>query len=154
MKPTDTPAFAALPGAGMVTCGAHGGRGKDGTPCAQPVFGSRRRCVWHPEALDGDPEAATAHRSAMGRIGSNAAKAPKRLDRKTGDPNYDSPAAIGAWCALMAGKVSRGDYTDYKALDAQLKLARLALDALGVGALNDLADLEALVRGRLNAGAA
>jgi hypothetical protein len=81
--------------------------------------------------------------------------APKRLKRTAADPNFDKPEKIVKWCELMAGKIQRGEYTDFRALDPQLKLARLALDALGLSALEQLDQLERLLRNRLGgAGAA
>jgi len=148
----DAPSLFALPGGGKSTCGAHGGRTLDGSLCAQPVWPPKTRCLWHPAGLD--EAAAAVHRSEMARRGGLAALTPKRLEGRAGDPDFSSTGAIVAWCALMAGKVGRGEFTDYKALDAQTRLARLALDSLGVAMLDSLAELEQLVRGRLQIGTA
>jgi hypothetical protein len=105
------------------------------------------RCPYHPEGVEGD--ALKAHLSTWGRLGSDHAKRPKRLHRKAGDPRWRSTDELIGWCELTAGKVSRGEFTDYKGLEAEMKLARLALDALGIQALDQLDKLETLIRGRL-----
>lgn len=148
----ETGAVAVLAVPRTVTCGDHGGRRKDGQPCGQKVWGGRTRCPYHPEGVEGD--ALKAHLSAWGRVGSDHAKRPKPLHRKAGDPQWRSTDELIGWCEVMGGKVSRQEYTDWRALDAQMKLAKLALESLGLQALDQLDQLERLVRSRLGSGAA
>jgi hypothetical protein len=153
--PSDALALVALPGSRIRLCGDDGGRGKGGGPCAQPVFNGRLRCAWHPRAVDGDPEASAAHRSAFAAEGREAQRTKRSPQiRRSGDPRFTAPTDVLRWCEATAGAVRRGEHKDYKALDAELRVVRLALDALGVQALDSLAELEQLVRGRLQAGAA
>jgi hypothetical protein len=152
VRGSDASSLVVVPMHGKSTCGAHGGVAQDGSPCSQPVFNGRRRCGWHPEGLDGD--AAAAHRAELARKGGLTTMAPKRLKRTAADPHFNKPEQIIAWCELMAGKIQRNEFSDYKALEQLLKLARLALDALGLAALEQLDALERLLKTRLGASGA
>src|SRR3990172_4375414 len=44
----DAPAVAVLPAPRTATCGDHGGRRNDGSPCGQKGWGGQRRCPLHP----------------------------------------------------------------------------------------------------------
>ena len=152
-KGIDTPAVAALPASGIRRCGNYGGRAKDGMPCQQIIPDNRERCAWHPaSAITLEEQQAAGNKFAA--VGREAKLTPKRLRRTAADPRFGTPAQIVAWAEAMTGRVARGEFTDYRGLDAQLKLARLALDALGVAALEQLDKLEQLVRNRLQGGGA
>lgn len=152
---SDAPALVSLLGVLIERCGDRGGRTLDGKPCSQQLRGGRTRCPYHPESVDDDPEAARAHRVAFA-LAANEAKRTKRSpqQRVKAAPRFAVPADVLRWCEATAGAVRRGEHKDYKALDAELRVVRLALDALGVQALDSLAELEQLVRGRLQSGAA
>ena len=143
----DAGAVAVLSGHSTRTCGGFGGRRINGEPCSQAVPEGRERCPWHPAGLT--PEQEAENRRELAARGGVASHAPKRAPGSAPDPRFDEPPKIIRWCERTAGAVARGEYTDYKGLEAQLKLARLALDALGIQALDQLDKLEALVRGRL-----
>jgi hypothetical protein len=151
----DAPALVALPPRGTWTCGdvgpagEPGGLTRDGAPCGQGVAKQGDRCGIHPRHVDDDPAAAAAYRREFSQRGVRARLTPRRLESRADDPDFSSPAAIVTWCALMAGKVSRGEFTDFKGLDQQTKLARLALDSHGVAALEQLDQLEKMVRARI-----
>ncbi len=148
---TDAPALAVLSGHSKRTCGLFGGRKVTGEPCGQAVPLDRERCPWHPVGLTPDEEA--KHRSAVAAEGGRRSRLPKRAPGSAPDPHFDTPPKIVRWCEKTTGEVLRGTLTDYKALDASVRLARLALDALGVQALDQLDQLERLVRNRLQRGA-
>ena len=143
----DTGAVAILSGHSTRTCGGFGGRTLAGEPCGQAVPEGRERCPWHPAGLT--PEEEAENRRVLAAKGGVASHAPKRAPGSAADPDFSAPPKIIRWAEKTAGGVLRGELTDYRAIEAALKLARLALDALGIQALDQLDKLEALIRGRL-----
>jgi hypothetical protein len=148
----DALALVALPGSGRLTWGQHGGRTLSGNPCGQTAAAGER-CGHHPAHLDADPEGAAAHRAAFSRSGVDgrlAKRSPQQRQRT--DPHFTSTEDVLRWAEATMGAVRRKEYADWRAIDAELKLARLVLDALGQAQLDALADLERLVRSRLEGG--
>lgn len=149
-NPTDAGSVAALPTSSTRRCGDYGGVTDHGKPCRQALPPERSRCPYHPE---GTPEAVEAARVAFRFVGQetrarNVANTP---DIK--NPDFTDTTKIIKWCQVVAGMVLRGELTDLRRVDMSVKVARLALDALGVGSLAQLDQLERLIRSRM-AGAA
>lgn len=144
----DAPAVALISASSTRTCGDFGGRTIAGQPCAQNLGPDpgRTRCAFHPDL---PPEGIAAVRAELARKAGIAARTPHRAPGSAPDPDFSAPPKIIRWAEKTAGGVLRGELTDYKGLEATLKLARLALDALGIQALDQLDKLEALIRGRL-----
>jgi len=147
----DAGAVKVFAGSTKRRCGDFGGLRMDGTKCEHPIPAGRERCPWHP--ADVSPEEAAKIRRDLAAKGGRNSREPRRAHGSAPDPKFDAPDKIIRWAEKTAGGVLRGELTDYRSIEAALKLARLALDSLGVKALEQLDQLEALVRNRLQRGA-
>ena len=146
-------ALAALPGAGRLTCGRHGG-------ARWTVASAGRR--WGPQASGAAtiPRTSTVTLRRPERIGWRSHGVVSRAGGPNGAPISECSVILDSpWTEDVARMRARqrwapsgGVRTRLPAIDVEIKLARLVLDALGQAQLDSLAELERMVKSRLEGG--